>query len=66
MAWRWKLIVEQCTGCGVCADVCPHAAIHMPREVAYPQEVPGACVGCGICLAECPFDAVEIGELAVG
>jgi Pyruvate/2-oxoacid:ferredoxin oxidoreductase delta subunit len=64
MAWEWRLIQENCTGCGICADVCPHDAIRMPREVAYPLPVPAACVGCMICIDECPFAALEVRELS--
>ena len=66
MDWQWKLIVGQCTGCGVCADVCPHAAIAMTREMAYPEAVPQACTGCMICIAQCPFDAIEVSESSPG
>ena len=45
MQWDWQLLQQDCTGCGICADVCPHGAIHMPREAAYPQAVAGRCTG---------------------
>jgi len=64
MIWRWTLIRRECTGCGICADVCPHDAIAMPREDAYPGPVVGQCVGCMICVQQCPFDAVEVGPAA--
>ncbi len=60
MDWSWTLIRRECTGCGICADVCPHDAIEMPREEAYPRPVAGQCVGCMICVQQCPFDAVEV------
>ncbi len=62
MGWNWTLIGRECTGCGICADVCPAAAIEMPRELAYPQPRPGRCTGCMACLDECPFDAIEVAE----
>ena len=64
MAWQWTLIQGECTGCGICTDVCPHAAIRMPREEAYPAPVPGNCVGCMECVRECPFHAIEVCETA--
>jgi ferredoxin len=63
MDWAWKLITRECTGCGICADVCPHDAINMTRELAYPQPVPSLCVACMICVDQCPFGAIEIKEL---
>jgi Pyruvate/2-oxoacid:ferredoxin oxidoreductase delta subunit len=62
MDWQWTLISQECTGCGICADLCPHAAIEMTREMAYPEPVPGQCVGCMICVAECPFTAIEVND----
>jgi len=64
MAWDWKLIVGNCTGCGICADVCPHDALAMTRAMAYPQPVPAACTGCRECVVQCPFDAIEVHEAA--
>ncbi len=63
MEFEWKLLLENCTGCGICADVCVFGAIHMPRDASYPEGVPGECTGCAACLEECPFDAVEVCEL---
>ena len=62
MPWTWKLIRANCTGCGICADVCREGALSMPREAAYPEPVPGGCTGCRACLEECPFDAVALEE----
>jgi len=62
MQWRWILCESECTGCGICADVCQDAAIAMERSQAYPQPVPKKCVGCFLCVAECPVDAVEVCE----
>lgn len=62
MDWEWKLIIENCTGCGICFDVCPEGAISMDREMAYPKPVEGECIGCMTCVEECPFDAIEVNE----
>ena len=64
MEWEWRLIQQECTGCGICADVCPHDAINMGREMAYPEPVPAQCVGCMLCVEQCPFDAIEVKEPA--
>jgi formate hydrogenlyase subunit 6/NADH:ubiquinone oxidoreductase subunit I len=62
MSWDWNLIQGDCTGCGICADVCPHDAIRMTRDLAYPEPVQDRCVGCMICVQQCPFAAIEVHE----
>jgi caffeyl-CoA reductase-Etf complex subunit CarE len=64
MEWEWKLIERNCPGCGICADLCPHNAIAMTREMAYPRPVPSACIGCMICVDQCPFDAIAVKAFA--
>jgi Pyruvate/2-oxoacid:ferredoxin oxidoreductase delta subunit len=63
MQWEWNLIHQECTGCGVCADSCPHDAIRMSWEMAYPEPVPLQCVGCMVCIEQCPFDAIDLKRL---
>jgi ferredoxin len=60
--WEWNLIIENCTGCGICFDVCSYKAIKMFRDMAYPQSEPGKCEGCLTCIKECPFNAIEVKE----
>lgn len=60
MEWQWKLVVGNCPGCGICADLCPHDAIAMTRDMAYPAPGSSPCTGCMICIQECPFDAIEV------
>jgi heterodisulfide reductase subunit A len=66
---------SKCTGCGVCATLCPVNAIDEYNEgmsyrsaifLRYPQAVPKAyvidrsrCVGCGICQNVCVAKAVD-------
>lgn len=62
MDYDWKLLIQNCTGCGICVDVCGDEAIEMTREMPYPEPVPEACIGCLTCIDECPFDAIEVNE----
>lgn len=59
---RWfqvALETDKCTGCGVCAQVCPRACFRVDRG-AHVAAMPGAarCVQCGACIVQCPFDAL--------
>jgi len=58
-----KAVVDlnKCTSCGVCARVCPFAAIDVDTKAKTgARVVEAACAGCGACAAECRFDAIEI------
>jgi formate hydrogenlyase subunit 6/NADH:ubiquinone oxidoreductase subunit I len=62
MDWLWTLLEMNCTGCGICVDLCPYDALAMPEKQAYPEGILGACTGCGLCVEECPFGAIAITE----
>jgi heterodisulfide reductase subunit A len=50
---------EVCTGCTLCAKVCPYSAII--AEVKKPAVVvEAACTGCGTCAAACPVGAITM------
>ncbi len=53
-----RVIVENCTGCGVCVSNCPFGAIEMVKSVAVINEE--LCTLCGACVEACPFDAIEM------
>jgi len=50
---------ERCSGCGMCATVCPHGvfSIQEKRAVAGERD---ACMECGACMVNCPESAIFV------
>ena len=49
-------VKEECTGCGMCANICPKQAITMIEDeygFVYPI-INDKCIKCGICSKKCP------------
>jgi len=47
----------ECTGCGLCLDVCHIGAVSLAGGLA---QVGEACKGCGRCAAACPVGAIRL------
>ena len=50
---------EKCTGCGICADVCPHRIFIMENGKAFLTDR-NLCMECGACAKNCPFSAISV------
>lgn len=53
-----KIILNLCTGCGMCVNVCPYEALSLKDGKAEVNEV--LCEGCGTCSATCLRAAIEV------
>ncbi len=58
---------ELCTGCGMCAGICPKSAIEMivdkKRGIHVPNIDEESCNNCGICVKVCPGHEVDFKAL---
>ncbi len=50
---------ENCSGCGRCAEVCPHAVFEMQGRKARVIDR-DRCMECGACARNCPSDAISV------
>ena len=57
-----------CTGCGVCLDLCRFDAVRTHETEAGARCVvdPVACEGCGVCVRFCPEQAIDFPERLCG
>ncbi len=50
--------VDECVGCGLCADSCQFSAMRVRDGLVYIREK--RCMGCGICVSKCPNSALTL------
>lgn len=49
---------DECSRCGICADVCPVQAIRLEGGLLTVEEE--WCIGCGVCVPRCPEGAARL------
>ncbi len=50
----------KCTGCGRCAEVCPHSIFVMDGDRKARLIDRNLCIECGACMRNCAFDAIKV------
>ncbi len=50
--------LDECIGCGACADICPVDAVNMVDDKPIVDE--DWCIGCGVCAVQCPAQVITI------
>lgn len=52
-----EVLVEKCTGCGICLKRCPMDAYTLDKERKKVELDLNRCIGCGLCVTKCPSHA---------
>jgi Pyruvate/2-oxoacid:ferredoxin oxidoreductase delta subunit len=50
--------LDECIGCGACAEICPVDAVKMVEDK--PRVDQDWCIGCGVCAIQCPANVISI------
>ncbi len=58
--FRAQVDEEKCVSCPMCENVCPTAAVTLPRKGAKAVVTDERCVGCPNCAGVCPVDAITL------
>ena len=66
-AFRGKMMVKGCVGCGICKKVCPSGAIEYIKNdegkvISYTFNL-NKCIFCGNCMYYCPHSAISMTEV---
>jgi NADH-quinone oxidoreductase subunit F len=56
---RYQVDADACTGCMLCARVCPTKAARGERKKAHTIDQ-DSCIRCGLCFEACRFNAIQI------
>jgi len=55
--FKYRVIAEKCTGCGLCVKVCPTGALSGPRKEPHHLD-DSKCIKCRACYEICNLDAI--------
>ncbi|TZE82263.1 4Fe-4S binding protein [Calorimonas adulescens] len=55
----YKIIAEECIGCGACESECPENAISATEDFVYVID-PAKCTEDATCVSVCPVDCIVL------